>query len=194
MLHTDEMKAIAYDRVRGEQTLAASEFRELMYRGYRMVEPPGQLGRTVSPHLSASDVAELPDPTLLKGVGCCAGRVTAKARVLTALAESDRLMPGEILVTRFTDPAWTPMMGLVGGLVTEVGGVLSHGAVIAREYGLPAVLNVHGATEVIQTGQVLEIDGGQGTVKIVEHNPSSVTARSSGKTGLSRVANGALCD
>jgi len=194
MLHTDEMKAIAYDRVRGEQTLAASEFRELMYRGYRMVEPPGEIGRAVSPHLSASNVAELPDPTLLKGVGCCAGRVTAKARVLAALAESDRLMPGEILVTRFTDPAWTPTMGLVAGLITEVGGLLSHGAVIAREYGLPAVLNVHGATEIIQTGQVLEIDGGQGTVRIVEHHPSSVTARSSSKTGLSRIANGAVCD
>ena len=191
MLHTDEMKALADDRVSGEQILGRSEFRDRMYRGYRMVEPPGELGRAVSLQVSASDVAELPDPTLLKGVGCSAGRVTAKARVLTALAESERLMPGEILVTRFTDPAWTPMLGLVAGLITEVGGLLSHGAVIAREYGLPAVLNVDGATEVIQTGQVLEIDGGQGTVKIVAHNQSSATARPGGKTVLSRIADSA---
>jgi phosphohistidine swiveling domain-containing protein len=192
MLYTDEVKAIAFDRVSKEQILAASEFRELMYRGYRMVEPPGELGRAVSPHVSASDTAELSDPTLLKGVGCSVGKVTAKARVLTALAESDTLLSGEILVTRFTDPAWTPMMGLVVGLITEAGGLLSHGAVIAREYGLPAVLNVPKATEIIKTGQVVEIDGSHGTVKILDASRSTVTTRPGGKTMLSRVANSTL--
>jgi len=194
MLHTEEIKAIAHDRVSRDQILGSSEFREFMYRGYRMVEPPGELGGAVSHLVSSRKVAELTDRTLLTGVGCSAGRVTAKARVLTELRESDQLMPGEILVTRFTDPAWTPTMGLVAGLITEVGGLLSHGAVIAREYGLPAVLNVHGATAVIKTGQVLEIDGGKGTVKIVEHNPGSVSPRPGAKTVLSPVADGALCD
>jgi phosphohistidine swiveling domain-containing protein len=87
---------------------------------------------------------------------------------LNSIAESDSLRAGEVLVTRFTDPAWTPIMGLIVGLVTEVGGVLSHGAVIAREYGVPAVLNVPGATEIVKTGQIVEIDGCKGTVKIID--------------------------
>lgn len=192
MLHTDEVKAITYDRGSKEQTLAASEFRELMYRGYRMVEPPGELGRAVFQHLSTSDVGKSSDPTLLKGTGCSAGRATGKARVLTAPTKSDSVLPDEILVTRFTDPAWTPMMGLVAGLITEVGGLLSHGAVIAREYGLPAVLNVPKATEIIKTGQVIEIDGGQGTVKILGASQSILTTRPGCKTMLSRIANEAL--
>ena len=90
-----------------------------------------------------------------------------RARVVTALAECNSLQAGEVLVTRFTDPSWTPVMGLAGGLITEVGGLLSHGAVIAREYGLPAVLDVPGATKIIKTGQVVEVDGTNGTVRIL---------------------------
>jgi phosphoenolpyruvate synthase/pyruvate phosphate dikinase len=156
-----------------DRILAVSEFRRLMYRGYRMVEPPGELGRALSQLMPAGDFVKSSSEWLLKGIGCSAGRVTARARVLTALAEDNGLLAGEILVTRFTDPAWTPVMGLVAGLITEVGGLLSHGAVIAREYGLPAVLNVPGATKIIKTGQVVEVDGTEGTVKILEAGQSA---------------------
>ena len=173
MLHTDELKALAHDQVGREHILAVTEFRRLMYRGYRAVEPPGELGKDVSHDSSFSDLLETSSAALERGIGCSAGRVIAKARVLSGLADSSSLRDGEIMVTRFTDPAWTPIMGLVAGVVTEVGGVLSHGAVIAREYGVPAVLNVAKATEIIKTGQILKIDGCNGTVEILDATTQS---------------------
>jgi len=167
MLHTDELKAIAHTCASKERILSVSEFRRLMYRGYRIIEPPGELGSAVSQRMPAGDLVKSSSGLLLKGTGCSAGRVTARARVLPTLAEAKSLLAGEILVTRFTDPAWTPVMGLVAGVITEAGGLLSHGAVIAREYGLPAVLNVPGAIAIINTGQMVEMDGTQGTVKIL---------------------------
>jgi len=80
----------------------------------------------------------------------------------------DQILPGEILVTRFTDPGWTPILGLVQGVVTEVGGMLSHAAVIGREYGIPAVLNLRSATQKLSTGQRIRIDGTRGTVEILD--------------------------
>ena len=73
-------------------------------------------------------------------------------------------MPGEILVTRFTDPGWTPLFSTIAGVVTETGGVLSHAAVIAREYGIPAVLAVPGATARLKDGDWVIVDGSRGTV------------------------------
>jgi phosphoenolpyruvate synthase/pyruvate phosphate dikinase len=89
-------------------------------------------------------------------------------RVVPTLEDAASVKAGEILVTRFTDPGWTPVLGLVSGIVTEVGGLLSHAAVIGREYGIPAVLNVPRATQMLATGQIIEIDGNEGTVKIIE--------------------------
>jgi pyruvate,water dikinase len=77
-----------------------------------------------------------------------------------------RLEPGEILVAPSTDPGWTPLFLTAGGLVMEMGGMMSHGAVVAREYGIPAVVGVAGATEQITTGQRLTIDGSAGTVAV----------------------------
>ena len=75
---------------------------------------------------------------------------------------------GDILVTPFTDPGWTPLFSRVGGVVTETGGVLSHAAVISREYGIPAVLGVQGATDRIGDGDRVRVDGRQGLVEIGE--------------------------
>jgi pyruvate,water dikinase len=77
------------------------------------------------------------------------------------------LEPGDILVTVYTDPSWTPAFLAVTGLVTEVGGQMTHGAVIAREYGLPAVVGVEGATRLIRNGQRLRVDGTRGYVEIL---------------------------
>jgi pyruvate,water dikinase len=79
------------------------------------------------------------------------------------------LEPGEILVAPSTDPGWTPLFLTAGGLVMEMGGSNSHGAVVAREYGIPAVVGVAGATERISTGQVVTVDGGAGRVTIAPH-------------------------
>ena len=166
MLHTDDIQAVAKNRADKIQMLAVTRIRKLMYRGYRNLEPPGELGRGLSAFVPEPKV-ESSGAVLLKGTGCSVGRVRARARVVSALAECNNLRPREILVTRFTDPAWTPVFGLVSGIVTEVGGLLSHGAVLGREYGLPTVLNVQGATNIIKTGQMLEVDGTLGTVTIL---------------------------
>jgi pyruvate,water dikinase len=90
-----------------------------------------------------------------------------RARVALDMATAD-LEPGDILVTPFTDPSWTPLFVTVAGLVTEVGGLTSHGSVIAREYGLPAVVGVEGATLRIQDGQRIRVDGAEGTVEVLD--------------------------
>jgi pyruvate,water dikinase len=84
--------------------------------------------------------------------------------VILSLEEAARLGPGDVLVTTFTDPGWTPLFPGLGAVVTETGGLLSHAAVIAREYGIPAVLSVPGATRRIPDGAWVVVDGGAGTV------------------------------
>ncbi|MCI0395829.1 MAG: hypothetical protein L0332_35325 [Chloroflexi bacterium] len=101
---------------------------------------------------------------MLAGVAASAGRVQGAARVILSPREATTIQPGEILVTRATDPGWTPVFSVIGGLVLEVGGQLSHGAIVAREYGLPAVVNVPEATRRIQDGQVITVDGTAGKV------------------------------
>ena len=78
-----------------------------------------------------------------------------------------RSQPGEILVTRATDPGWTPVFSVIGGAVLEIGGLLSHGAIVAREYGLPAVVNVPAATRRIVDGDTVTVDGTTGQVRVV---------------------------
>jgi rifampicin phosphotransferase len=82
------------------------------------------------------------------------------------MADAD-VEPGDILVTAFTDPSWSPLFVAVKGLVTEVGGLMTHGAVIAREYGLPAVVGVADATRLIQDGQRIRVHGTDGYVELV---------------------------
>jgi phosphoenolpyruvate synthase/pyruvate phosphate dikinase len=97
------------------------------------------------------------------GLGVSRGVVTGPVRILRAL-DPEALRPGEILVARATDPGWTPLFHRAGGLVTELGGMLSHGAVVARELGLPAVVNLPGATRLLRDGVVVTVDGGRGIV------------------------------
>ena len=78
-----------------------------------------------------------------------------------------QLAPGEILVCPGTDPAWTPLFLAAGGLITEVGGLMTHGSVVAREYGIPAVVGVHQATTRLQTGQRIRLDGSSGQIEIM---------------------------
>ncbi|NUO97750.1 MAG: phosphoenolpyruvate synthase, partial [Nonomuraea sp.] len=92
------------------------------------------------------------------------------ARVIRDLAEAD-LREGDILVTVFTDPSWSPLFVSVKGVVMEVGGVMTHGAVVAREYGLPAVVGVENATTRIQDGQRIRVNGTEGFVEIMTDPP-----------------------
>ncbi len=112
----------------------------------------------------AGDAISPDDPNVLRGIAASRGRVQGIARVVMTPAEAGRIQPGEILVTRATDPGWTPVFSTISGLVLEIGGQLSHGAIVAREYGLPAVINVTGATRRIVDGETITVDGGAGTV------------------------------
>ena len=102
--------------------------------------------------------------TVLKGIAASSGRVRGRARVVQNVHEAMRLKSGDILVTQATDPGWTPVFPLVSGIVLEIGGQLSHGAIIAREYAVPAVVNVQGAMLQIKNGQTIEVDGTRGLV------------------------------
>jgi pyruvate,water dikinase len=92
--------------------------------------------------------------------------IEGRARVILNL-EDAVLEDGDILVTSFTDPSWTPLFVSIKGLVTEVGGLMTHGAVIAREYGLPAVVGVENATKLIKDGQRIRVHGTEGYVEIL---------------------------
>ncbi|MBU7011792.1 MAG: hypothetical protein HXS46_13980 [Theionarchaea archaeon] len=104
----------------------------------------------------------------LEGVGCSQGVVTGRAKIVRDPSECPEIKEGEILVTSVTDPGWSPLLVTAGGLVVELGGTLSHGIIIAREYGIPAVTRVENATRIIKPGQLITVDGGRGIIYIKE--------------------------
>jgi phosphohistidine swiveling domain-containing protein len=105
---------------------------------------------------------------MLKGIAASAGQVTAPACVLHGPEDFDRMQPGCVLVAGTTTPAWTPLFAMAAAVVTDVGGPLSHGSIVAREYGIPAVMGVGVATRRIHSGQTITVDGGAGTVTLLE--------------------------
>ena len=133
---------------------------------YRNFEPPSVIGRG-STSLQRRVAAPASGQKQFTGIPCSSGKVEGAARVVENLEEARGLQRGEILVARYTNPGWTPLFNLAGGIIIEEGGLLSHGAVVAREYGVPAVLRIEGATQIFQTGQRLRIDGGTGVVEIL---------------------------
>jgi len=95
------------------------------------------------------------------------GTVTAKIRVVKNIEDASKLKEGEIMVAQFTDVGWTPFYGIISGLITEIGSPLSHGAVVAREYGLPTIVSMKGATHILKTGQTIKLDAVYGKVEII---------------------------
>jgi phosphohistidine swiveling domain-containing protein len=130
---------------------------------YRNFEPPSVIGVGAS----VRKPIVRPSQRVFEGIPCSSGQVEGTACVVQTLEEARALQRGEILVARYTNPGWTPLFNLAGGIVIEEGGLLSHGAVVAREYGIPAVLRIEGATRIFQTGQWLRLDGSAGTVEIL---------------------------
>jgi pyruvate,water dikinase len=129
--------------------------------------PPATVIGTYVPETSVPE--DLPaEARRLQGVAVSPGVVTGKARVILHADAEAHVLPGEILVAPWTDPGWTPLFLAAAGVVVDVGGQLSHGSVVAREYGLPAVVNVGPATRLIQTGQRLCVDGHRGVVTLLD--------------------------
>jgi pyruvate,water dikinase len=110
---------------------------------------------------------------VLTGLAGSAGRVTAVARVLAGPEDFGRLQPGEVLVANITTPAWTSLFVRAAGVVTDIGGPLSHSSIVAREYGIPAVLGTGVGTKRIRTGQRVTVDGDAGTVTLHDAEPAA---------------------
>lgn len=141
------------------------ERRKEAFRSYRELTPPRVLTSDGEALTGAYRRDDVPDGALT-GLPVSAGTVEGRARVVLDMAEAD-LEAGDILVTVFTDPSWSPLFVGIAGLVTEVGGLMTHGAVIAREYGLPAVVGVDRATRLIRDGQRIRVHGTDGYVELL---------------------------
>jgi len=135
------------------------------YKFYEKLTPPRVI--TSDGEIIAGEYKRenLPAEALV-GLAVSSGVIEGRARVILNM-EDAAIEDGDIVVTSFTDPSWTPLFVSIKGLVTEVGGLMTHGAVIAREYGLPAVVNVENATKLINDGQRIRVNGTEGYVEIL---------------------------
>jgi rifampicin phosphotransferase len=141
------------------------------FDAWRRMEPPADRFETFGlPYhrnrfQGRAKPAAASEPGLLRGTGCCPGVVTGPVKVLRTPSEDARL-DGEILVAERTDPGWVPLYPSVSGLLIERGSILSHSAIVAREMGIPTIVGIAGLVSTLETGQVVTMDGGAGTVRV----------------------------
>ncbi len=155
------------------QVRALAKLRGDAHRSFAAVRPPDSLTLPSGEYFDEKIVQQTSDPAsadALTGTSACGGRSTGRATVLADVAEAHTLAAGDILVTRQTDPGWGPVFPLISGLVMERGGMLSHGAIIAREFGIPSIVGVHGATRLIPSGALVCLDGDRGTVRLLRED------------------------
>jgi pyruvate,water dikinase len=164
-LHLDELSAWAQTGSVGWSAVILQE-REQQWKAWSTLRPPALLIGNHGVEPTGATSAAGSRGTILRGTPASSGTAEGIARVMTDPHDAD-LRAGEILVTRYTDPAWTPLFFTAAALITEVGGVLSHGAVIAREIGLPAIVGVDEATSRIRSGQRLRVNATEGTVELL---------------------------
>jgi phosphohistidine swiveling domain-containing protein len=141
--------------------------RRAEYNRNESITPPDVVFGRFDPETFVPDNVDHDAPEL-NGLGVSPGAVTGKARVILRADTEEQLLAGEILVAPFTDPGWTPYFVPAAAIVMDEGGVISHGSIIAREYGIPAVVNAGGATRIIKTGQTIRVDGDRGVVTILQ--------------------------
>ncbi len=179
-LTLDELRATALadaGSLPSRRLLVVGRQAELEY--FRSIHPPPVLGtlpavpsddpvsRTLGKFFGAVPLHQS-EPNLLRGSSAGSpGLARGPARVIRTLAEATKLQPGDILVAETTAPPWTPLFATAAAVVTDTGGILSHCAVVAREYAIPAVVGIGTATDTIVDGQLLEVDGAMGTVRIL---------------------------
>lgn len=150
-------------KVDGSDLQSMIEKKRCYYESFRHFKNPNEIGSRYT-----GNSEQIATDTCLKGVPCSPGEVIAPACVVENIFAVDRLKTGDILITRFTDPGWTPVFSQISGVATETGGLLSHAAVIAREYGIPAVLAVPGLMERVKDGQKIRLDGNRGEVELLD--------------------------
>jgi len=140
--------------------------RKADYEVYEKLTPPRVMTSDGEIITGEYDTGDIPKGALI-GVAVSSGVIEGRARIVLNL-EDAHIEEGDILVTAFTDPSWTPLFVSIKGLVAEVGGMMTHGAVVAREYGLPAVVSVENATKLIKDGQKIRVNGTKGYVEILD--------------------------
>jgi phosphohistidine swiveling domain-containing protein len=172
-LHTEELKKAIAARQEGK---AVSEYVQLTAERFELREarkrlhPPGTVPFDASDDpgvkFKETQFVNDPDSNTMAGVPVSPGTITAPASLIKTPADFDQMRPGSILVCPMTNPAWTPLFAHASGLVTDMGGILGHGSIVAREYGIPAVVGTGTSTIRIKHGQMISIDGDTGTVKL----------------------------
>lgn len=165
-LHVAELRALARGESRDWAGLAAAR-RQLNAREQRRRQIPRVLLNDGRAFYEGIGAGTPPDDGTILGMPVSPGMVEGQVRVVLN-PHGTQLLPGEILVCPGTDPSWTPLFLAAGGLVMEVGGLMTHGSVVAREYGIPAVVGVHEATTRLQTGQRVRVDGSQGRITLLD--------------------------
>ncbi len=168
-LHIDEVRDAFANNLNEDlrPTIAA---RQAELQRFSAIEPPPRLGVEPPPPKETDKPAEPPpadEPGLLRGQPGAPGTTRGRARIVTSIADAHTLLAEEILIAQSTGPSLTPLFAIAGGLVTETGGALSHCAVVAREYRVPAVVGLADARHKITDGQWIEIDGDAGTVRFI---------------------------
>lgn len=167
-LHVDEIRELLRAPQERHGMIAA---RKSARDQQSKMRPPRYLGR---PPESTAPVSrfDVPRPAqrdaqVLRGVGACAGQAQGAARVIQSQADLAAVQPGDVLVCPSSNPSWVPLFGIIAGLVTNTGGVTSHAAVVAREFGIPAVVGTGDATQRIRSGQQVVVDGTAGEVRLL---------------------------
>jgi len=140
--------------------------RRAEYDKNRSITPPDVVFGPFDPDTYTPETVD-EQVEVLQGFGVSPGAATGKARVILRADTEEQLLAGEVLVAPFTDPGWTPYFVPAAAIVMDEGGIFSHGSIVAREYGLPAVVNVGNATKIIKTGQKIQVDGDRGVVRLL---------------------------
>ncbi len=161
-LYFDELRAMVNGQTFEQEIIAK---RKNDYQAYEKLTPPRVMTSDGEVIVGDYDTGNIPDGSL-PGLAVSAGVVEGRARIVKDLKNA-YLSEGDILVTEFTDPSWTPTFVSIKGLITEVGGLSTHGAIIAREYGLPAVVSVRDATKLIRDGQMIRLNGTEGYIEFL---------------------------
>ena len=176
-LRTGELQAAgearAAGRARPDLATLASE-RHQLREARKRLQPPPAVPPTAKMKFGPFDISfaetqkrNVAEGPTLRGFSVSPGRVTAPASVILSPTDFDKMVPGTILVCPTTNPAWTPLFAQASGLVTDIGGVAAHGSIVAREYGIPAVMGTGSATRRIVSGRILTVDGDAGSVTLV---------------------------
>jgi len=171
---TKAIEARKDNKAIAEYKQLAAERRELREARKRL-HPPGTLPQEASELASVrfkeTQTRNDPNSDTLMGVPVSPGKITGQVSLIQSPAEFDKMIPGSILVCPMTNPAWTPLFAHATGLVTDMGGILGHGSIVAREYGIPAVVGTGTITQRVKHGQMIEVDGNTGTVKLLKDAP-----------------------